>query len=91
MKYIKEVLLIEAILFILIWINNEYIAVLLTFIAVPIFSGILLISLIAEKIERSKISKSYFYMLMWLAIIPVILFLIMSIANGGTSFDWARE
>lgn len=88
MKYYKEILIIEAIAFTGLWIINEYIATLLTFIAVPIFGGILIISLIAEKIERSRIPREYFFMMAGLTIIPILIFLGIFIFNGGTSFDW---
>lgn len=91
MKYIKEILLAEAIIFAFFWVTNEYLATLLTFVAVPIFSGILVVSLIAERIEKSKISGTYFWLMAGLATIPVILFIILFIANGGTSFDWATK
>ncbi len=63
----------------------------MTFIAVPIFTGILIVSLIAEKIERSKISKDYFILMAGLALIPSVIFIGIFIANGGTSFDWAKQ
>jgi len=88
LKYYKEILIIEAIAFTGLWIINEYIATLLTFIAVPIFGGILIISLIAEKIERSRIPREYFFMMAGLTIIPILIFLGIFIFNGGTSFDW---
>ncbi|MGB4840091.1 MAG: hypothetical protein WBP08_13915 [Saprospiraceae bacterium] len=91
MNYYKEVLILEAIIFTLFWIFDEYLASLLTFIAVPVFSGILIISLIAEKIERSKISKHYFYMMAGLAIIPAAIFFGIFLANGGTSLNWSKK
>lgn len=91
MKYLKEILLLEAIIFILFWLNDEYLATMLTFIAVPVFGGILIVSFIAERIEKSKITKDYFYLMVGLAAIPAIIFLVMHYANGGTSFDWSRE
>ncbi|MFZ1750377.1 MAG: hypothetical protein WAU01_09305 [Saprospiraceae bacterium] len=91
MRYYKEILIIEAIVFGLFWISNEYLATLLTFIAVPIFGGILLISLISEWIERSKITREYFILMAGLALIPALLFVGIFIANDGTSFDWAKE
>lgn len=84
-------MIIEAIAFTTLWIIDEYIATLLTFIAVPIFGGILMVSLIAEKIERSKIQKEYFFLLAGLAIIPVLIFIGIFIFNGGTSFDWGLK
>lgn len=74
MKYAKEILLLEAIIFILFWLNDEYLATMLTFIAVPVFGGILIVSLIAERIEKSKITKDYFYLMVGLAAIPAIIF-----------------
>ena len=91
MKYYKEIMIIEAIAFTALWIIDEYIATLLTFIAVPIFGGILIVSLIAEKIERSKIQKEYFFLMAGLAIIPVLIFIGIFIFNGGTSFDWGSK
>ncbi|MBK8349218.1 MAG: hypothetical protein IPL08_16990 [Saprospiraceae bacterium] len=91
MKYYKEILIIEAIIFIAIWIANEYLATLLTFIFIPLFTAILAVSLIAEKIERSKISKNYFYLMAGLALIPLLIFLFISVVNGGSSFDWAKQ
>lgn len=90
MKYYKEILLIEAIIFSIFWASNDYLATLLTFIAVPVFGAILIVSLIAEKIESSKIGKHYFLLMAGLALIPALIFLIMFIANGGTSFDWGK-
>jgi hypothetical protein len=84
-------MIIEAIAFTALWIIDEYIATLLTFIAVPIFGGILMVSLIAEKIERSKIQKEYFFLMAGLAIIPVLIFVGIFIFNGGTSFDWGLK
>ena len=88
MKYYKEILIIEAIAFLGLWIIDEYIATLLTFIAVPIFGGIFIVALIAEKIERSRIQREYFYMMAGLAIIPIIIFIGIFLFNGGTSFEW---
>lgn len=90
MKYYKEILLVEAIIFSLFWAYYEYLATLLTFIAVPVFGAILIISLIADRIESSKIDKSYYIMMAGLALIPGLIFIIIYLANGGTSFDWGK-
>lgn len=90
MRYYKEILIVEAIIFSIFWASNEYLATLLTFIAVPIFSSILIISLIAEKIESSKIGKLYFILMAGLALVPAIILGVMTVINGGTSFDWGK-
>jgi uncharacterized membrane protein SirB2 len=91
MKYYKEIWLIEAIIFSIFWVSDEYLATLLTFVAVPVFLGILVVSLVAERIESSKISKDYFYMVGGLALIPALIFMAIYFVNGGTSFDWAKQ
>lgn len=83
MSKIKEILILEGIVCICFWISNEYLATLLTFIAVPIFESILIISIISEKIERSKISKDYFFLMAGLAFIPAIIFLIFYFIKAG--------
>jgi hypothetical protein len=87
MKYYKEIFLIEAIIFLVFWLTYEYLALLLTFIFVPIFFMILLVSFIAEKIESSKISKEYFYLMFGLTFIPILIFIMFYLINGGTNFD----
>lgn len=82
-KYQKEILVLEAIIFVLLWITNSYIAVLCTFIVVPIFAGTWLISIIAEWLEKSKVAKSYFFFILGLAMIPSVLFIVFSTILGG--------
>ena len=78
-------------MFIIFWVTNEYIATLLTFVAVPIFAAILVISLIADKIENSKVGKSYYVLIGGLAFIPMVIFFVIFLTNGGTSFDWIKQ
>ena len=87
MKYYREIFLIEAIIFLVFWLNFEYLATLMTFIFVPIFFMILVVSIIAEKIESSQISKEYFYLMFGLAFIPILIFIMFYLINGGTNFD----
>mgnify|MGYP001374587694 CR=1 FL=1 len=89
MKYQKEILLIQAILLTLIWLINDYLGHLLTYIFVPVFIAILVISLIAEKIERSKVPKYYFTTLVWMILVFVVIYLIFS-GISGFSMDWMK-
>jgi hypothetical protein len=86
-KFYKEILIIQAILFGLFWIFNEYVAWLLTAICVPMCLAILIISLISEMIERSKISKEYFILMIGLTLIPLLLFIVMYITSEG-QYAW---
>jgi len=90
MKYTKEILAIEAIIFIILWMTNEYMATLITFIAVPIFFAITIISLIAEKIEKSGISGDYFRLMVGLTIVPLIIFSVFHFANSG-EYTWLSD
>ncbi len=91
MKYYREILLAEAVVFILLWLTNEYLASLLTFVAVPVFFSILAISLLAELFDRSRVGRQYFILMLGLSVIPAVIFLCMYAASGGTTFDWARQ
>lgn len=91
MKYYREILLAEAVVFILLWLTSEYLATLLTFVAVPVFFSIFVVSLLAEYFDRSRVGRTYFILMLGLSLIPAVIFMVMFIANGGTSFDWARQ
>jgi hypothetical protein len=90
MRYTKEILAIEAIIFIILWMSNEYMATLMTFIAVPIFFAITIISLIAEKIEKSGISGDYFRLMVGLTIVPLVIFVVFHFANSG-EYTWLSD
>jgi hypothetical protein len=87
MRYQKEILLIQAILLTLVWLSNEYLGHLLTYILVPVFIVILVISIIAEKIERSKVPAYYFNTLGWMILVFFLIYLIFS-GISGFSKDW---
>lgn len=78
-----EILLVEAIVFMAAWLVNQYIALLLTLIFVPIFLSILIISAVSELIEPTKISNNYFKILLIVSIVPVLVALTFLFIN-----DW---
>jgi len=90
MSYYREILILEAIIFFTLWLYDYYLASLLTFITVPVCGAILLVSLISELIEKSQIGRKYFLLMGGLTIIPVIIFLIMHLANEGTNLEWGK-
>ncbi len=90
MSYYREFLLLEAIMFFILWVYDYYLASLLTFIIVPVCGAILLVSLIAEFIEKSHISKKYFILMIGLTIIPLIIYLCMHLASEGTHLEWGK-
>lgn len=86
---IVEISLVQIIIYCLLWLNNPYLATLLTVIIAPIFGFLLLISLIAEWVERSKVPKWYFKIMFLSFIIPVIVALFFYAANDGY-FEWMQ-
>lgn len=86
---IIEISLLQVIVYCLLWLSNSYLATLLTAIIVPIFIMLLAISLIAELIERSKVPKSYFRIMVISIIIPLIVGLFFYQINEGV-FDWMQ-
>jgi hypothetical protein len=68
-----EWIMFEAIIFISLWLWDPYIGKLMTFVFSPIFIAIFIISLIADKIDPSKISSKYYLVLLSLGVVPVII------------------
>lgn len=54
------------------WLSNDYVATLLTLTIGAIVSAVLIIALIAELIERSKVPKRYFQ-IMGISILSIVL------------------
>ena len=77
-----ELAIVQAILYTGLWLWNEYIASLVSIILVPIIFSILLISLISELIEKSKVPKVYFKFMIISIITPIIIALLMRILFG---------
>jgi hypothetical protein len=84
-----EWLLFEVILFTILWINSPYLGNLLTYILCPIFLGVLIISLIADKLDTSKIGSSYYLSLLYLIIGPILVYVLFNYL--GLGFDWSKN
>jgi hypothetical protein len=71
---IVEWALIEVVFFTLFWLKNPYVAKLLTITLSPIFLGILLISLAADKFDKSNIDSKYYKVMFVFTIVPILLY-----------------
>ena len=82
-----EVFLVEAIVYLLLWMWNDYVATILTlsFTAIALF--ILLVSLVAELIERSKVPRWYFGLMVISVITPLIVGVFFMVLKKG-GLDW---
>jgi len=85
-----EVLLIQVIIWTSLWLYDDYLGSLLTVVMVPIFFFILVIALISELIERSKVPKRYFMYMIVSICVPLVIGLGVYVASSGY-FDWLQE
>lgn len=82
-----ELFLIQLSVYFLLWFWNDYIAFLISSVFAVILIAILIVSLIAEMIEKSKVSKTYFQIMGVSILAPVLAGLIYVIFTGnGLSF-----
>ena len=82
-----EIMLLQCIIWAALWLVDEYMASLLTAVLVPIFAGILLVSLIAEVLDKSRVPRSFFVVLAMSVFIPLCIGVFVYVAFGGV-FDW---
>ncbi len=81
-----EIFLVEVIIYFLLWIFNDYLATLLSVSMVAIFLCILLISLIVEGIERSKVPIWYYHFMIVSLLAPLLVAMIYLFFAGGVSW-----
>ena len=84
-----EVFLIETIVYIVLWLWNEYVATILTLSFTAIAFFILAVSLISEAIERSKVPRWYFSYMLISVFTPLAIGAFFYILNKG-SFAWMK-
>jgi hypothetical protein len=84
---LPEIFMIEAILYLLLWLWNDFAATIcsLSFSAIAFF--ILIIAMIAEVIEPSKVPRKYFYVMLISALTPLIVGSFFMYLKKGT-LDW---
>lgn len=78
-----EIFLLEVVVWLGLWLLSDYIATLLTLITGAIVSAVLLIALMAEVIERSKVPRRYFYVMLLSIIAPVVSAMFYLFIFGG--------
>ena len=81
-----EILLIQVVIYLFLWIFNDYLATMLSLIIGSIMLFILLISLVVELVERSKVPRWYFYFLGVSVLAPLIAGLVYLLISGGVGW-----
>ena len=78
-----EIFLLEITVWLAIWLLNDYIATLLTLILTAIVFAILVIALLSEAIERSKVPRTYFWVMGLSVLAPLTAALLYMFIFGG--------
>lgn len=85
-----QVFLFETIVWLVIWLWNDYAAFYLTAVLTAILVAVLVISAIAEAIERSRVPKAYF-IVMALSIAASIMGALLYMVIFGGQMDWLKK
>jgi hypothetical protein len=78
-----EIFLLETVVWLVMWLINDYMATLLTLIIGAIVLAVLLLALISEAIERSKVPRRYFHVMGLSVLAPVVAALMYQVLFGG--------
>lgn len=84
--YILEIFLTQLSVYLVIWLSNDYLGTLLAVTFGGIFLIILLISLITEWVERSRVPRWYYQFMGTGILAPLVSFMIYLTVNKG--LDW---
>ena len=87
---ILETALLQIILYALLWLADSYLGFMLSIIIATIAASILIISLILEVIEKSKVPKAYFKFMVTAFVCPLIVTLFF-IAFYPDALVWMSE
>lgn len=82
-----EIFLLEVVVWLGCWLLNDYLATLLTLIIGSIVSAVLIIALMAEWIERSKVPRKYFHVMLLSIAAPIVAALLYLYIFGG-HLEW---
>ncbi|TNE49223.1 MAG: hypothetical protein EP344_18320 [Bacteroidetes bacterium] len=78
-----EIFLLEVVCWLGLWLLNDYLATLLTLIITAIVFTILIIALLSELIERSKVPRKYFWVMGLSVLAPTLAALTYILIFGG--------
>lgn len=85
-----EIFLIQTIVFSLIYLVDSYVGFLVCLILGIIAAALLILSLIFELVDRSKVPRSYYYYMLNTVLACFLVLIVFSVFMTG-SFDWAKQ
>ena len=84
-----EIFLLQVVVYALLWLVSDYTATLVTLLFPLIFLFLLILSLLAELVQKSKVPQWY-YWFMLISIIAPILTALLFVFIMGVDFDWTK-
>ena len=85
-----ELILIQFIIYMGLFFMSSYIGLLICLVMAPIFFFVLIISLLAEIFDRSKVSRSYYTFMLSGVIVPIVV-LMIGLSLDPHALDWLNE
>ena len=85
-----EIFLLETVVWLGLWLLNDYVAALLTLIIGAIVFSVLIIALISEALERSKVPKMYFQV-MAISVVSIVLAATIYVTLLGGQLDFLKK
>jgi len=89
-KYYKEGFLVQLILYAGLWLISDYLGLLLCMLMAGIIGGLWLFALLAEKVQKSKVPRTYFIWMFLSALAPALVAIAFTLLFGG-QFDWLSQ
>lgn len=77
-----EIFLIETVIYLALWLINDYLASMLSLILAVICFSILVISLLVELVEKSKVPRWYYYFMAASVLSPILAGLVYFFISG---------
>ena len=78
-----EIFLIQVILYSVIWLTNDYVASYMSVVIPAICAAVLIVAIISEYIEPSRISRKYFWFMGISIATPLLVGALFMAINGG--------
>ena len=83
-----EVFLLEIVVYLILWFVNDYLAVVLSIIFAGVLLVALLLALASELIERSKVPRRYFTIMVLSILAPILVAMVFLAIQGPP--DWLQ-
>lgn len=85
-----EILVLQLIVWMALWLTNDYVATLLTLCIGAVVLSVLIVALLSEAVERSKVPRQYFY-IMGISLIAMILTAVLYIFILGGHLEFLES